>query len=94
MIAEKHTSSFSGLNELHAILIAMRYISGHDIVQPPHSAEAISDDTFQNFGYEPETIGTDKAGASPAYRSGTGLEPEWHRDFNAIKAVNYFINHY
>jgi hypothetical protein len=92
-IAEKHASLISGLNELYAILIAMRYISAHDVVQPPHTADAIPDEIFQPLGYEPETI--ELMRLMPVLR--TEVAWGWNQEGTEIlprsKVVNYFVGH-
>jgi hypothetical protein len=92
-IAEKHASFISGLNKLYAILIAMRYISASDVVQPPHTTEAISNETFQKLGYEPETI--ELMRLMPALH--TEVAWGWNQKGTELiprsKAVNYFIDH-
>jgi hypothetical protein len=91
-VAAKHASLISGLNKLYSILISMRYITTSDIVQPPHAAEAISDDV-QKLGYEPETI--DLMRLMPALR--TEVVWGWNQDGTELmprsKAVNYFVDH-
>jgi hypothetical protein len=44
------------MTKLYDTLMAMRYISATDVVQPPHSTQAIATATFQTFGYELEVI--------------------------------------
>jgi hypothetical protein len=91
-IAAKHAPLISGLNKLYGILISMRYITQSDIVQPPHTAEAISDDVRQ-LGHEPETI--DLMRLMPALR--TGITWGWNQQGTEIlprsKVVNYFVDH-
>ncbi|KAF3002421.1 hypothetical protein E8E13_003654 [Curvularia kusanoi] len=55
-IAAMHAALISSLNKLYDTLLAMRYLSPEEVLRPPHSSEAISDDTFQALGYESETI--------------------------------------
>ncbi|KAI8933460.1 hypothetical protein NX059_010074 [Plenodomus lindquistii] len=55
-IATKHAHLISGLNQVYATLIAMRYVCPEDMVRPPHTTRAILDDTFQLLGYEDETV--------------------------------------
>jgi hypothetical protein len=70
----------------------MPYISAHDVVQPPHAAEAISCDIFQQLGYEPETI--ELMRLMPALR--TELAWGWNQEGTEIlprsKVDNYFID--
>jgi hypothetical protein len=91
-VAAKHESLISGLNKLYSILISMRYITTSDIVQPPHAAEAISDDV-RKLGYEPEII--DLMRLMPALR--TEVVWGWNQDGTELmprsKAVNYFVDH-
>jgi hypothetical protein len=72
----------------------MRYISVSDVIQPPHTAEAISDHTFQELlSYESETVQLMRL--LPALR--TEVAWGWNQEGVEIlpgsKAVNYFINH-
>jgi hypothetical protein len=90
-IAEKHASLISGLNKLYAILIAMRYISAHDVVQPPHSAEAISDSVFQPLGYEPETIKLMRLMPALSTEVAWGWDQAGTEILPRSKAVNYFV---
>jgi hypothetical protein len=55
-IAQRHMIFLSGLDKLYDTLIAMRYIFPEDMVQPPHTTEAILNDTFQTLGYDTETV--------------------------------------
>ena len=55
-IAAKHAPLISSLHKLYNTLVAMRYISPSEVLNPPHSTETIPDDTLQPLGYEPETI--------------------------------------
>ncbi|CAO2655642.1 Nn.00g044450.m01.CDS01 [Neocucurbitaria sp. VM-36] len=91
-VAEKHAPLISGLNKLYDTLTAMRYISTHDVVQPPHTAEAFSNDMFQTLGYESETI--ELMRLMPALRSEVAWG--WQKHGTEIlprsKAVNYFID--
>jgi hypothetical protein len=92
VIANKHAPLISGLNKLYDTLITMRYISPHDVVQPPHTTEAISDDTFQSIGYDSEII--ELMRLIPALRG--EIAWGWGKQGTEIlprsKAVNYFMN--
>jgi hypothetical protein len=55
-IAQKHAIFLSGLDKLYDTLLAMRYIFPEDMVKPPHTTEALFNDTYQTLGYEPETV--------------------------------------
>jgi hypothetical protein len=55
-VSAKHATLISSLHNIYNTLIAMRYISPSEVLQPPHSTESIPEATLQPLGYEPETI--------------------------------------
>lgn len=88
---KKNAPLISGLNKIYDTMTAMRYISPQDVAWPPHNAQAISNDTFQALGYEPESIELMRLMPALRTEAAWGWQKEGTEILPRSKVVNYFI---